>query len=32
MNKKMLVPLCEFCDGDAVLITAMGNHDEPMAA
>lgn len=32
MNHKMIVPLCPFCDGDAVAITAMGNHDDIQAA
>lgn len=24
---KLIVPLCPYCDGDAVLITQMGHHD-----
>lgn len=25
--KKALVPACEYCDGDILVVTAMGHHD-----
>jgi hypothetical protein len=28
MNHKVIVPACEYCDGDVLVIAAMGNHDE----
>jgi hypothetical protein len=27
LTQKMKVPLCPFCDGDAVTIVNLGNHD-----
>lgn len=32
MNKKFLVPLCEYCDGPALSISQIGNHEPPMEA
>jgi hypothetical protein len=26
-NHKVIVPACEYCDGDALKISALGNHD-----
>lgn len=31
-NRKMIVPLCPYCDGGAVEITALGNHEDPLEA
>lgn len=25
-NKKAIIPLCSHCDGDAVIVTSLGNH------
>ena len=29
MNHKFMVPLCSFCDGNALAITQLHNHDMP---
>lgn len=29
-NKKMIVPLCPHCDGAAVEVVALGNHEDPL--
>lgn len=26
-NHKTIVPVCEYCDGDALKVTALDNHD-----
>jgi hypothetical protein len=31
-NNKMVVPACEYCDGDALKITKLDNHEPPAAA
>lgn len=32
INHKLQVPLCSHCDGPALEISELGNHDEPQAA
>ena len=32
INRKLIVPACEYCDGDIFVIAAMGNHDDLEAA
>lgn len=31
-KKKLKVPLCPYCDGDAVTITNFGNNEDPEPA
>jgi hypothetical protein len=32
MNHKLIVPACEYCDGDIFVISAMDHRDEPEPA
>lgn len=32
INHKLQVPLCDHCDGPALTISALDNHDEPQEA